>query len=1270
MTHSTPHDHATSTPSWQHNPIQGLYHSQYRGVHWINASAGTGKTFTLSAMIVRLLSSRYLPKQIIATTFTRKAVSELRQRVRRNLQEILEFFQQHRGKTSGELAIVLAEISQPLLHLLADEFQDNIGYLCERLNLALEQYDELYIGTLDSLTQKILREFRFESGQTQLLPLSEQQNQLLYQVVHDGLRAWIQQQPASLIEQLYQQHFFKSVDDYFQLLKTSLNFKSAEWQTVSLPETTLLNATDIITQFQAIDFTSVQQCSAFQKLDSYSRKRVEKIAQYQQIDWQTSPEQLKTLSQRLQEHQEKIKFLKSATEQEQQQILQHPTLLACSTLLQQLQVFFQQCEQYQLALKSFLIQYTQQHFSARLQQQQETTFTEQTQQLLDVLTAPTGDALARVVQHRYPVILVDEFQDTNHDQEHILASIWRHPERLYLGCMVMVGDDKQAIYNFRGGDMLIYRRVEQQVLQLAQQFPQWVHCYTLTQNFRSTSSLVQQLNQFFSQRVDFGEGVKYIPVYSEKSSALIEQGVANLSPLRTITLEQNSESEMIEQCVWQILQLLQYSEDGTLYIQHLDDEQRHAISVNDIAVLSANNQSLDVLHQRLLQHHIPVYRQGYQSVFSHFIARDVAHLLNAMLFPYHEDKLKRVLYSRLCGLTISQVIEMEQSQQLSRWMQILAHSRELWFKRGFLFAWQYVLNQLQIWHHLVDAVLAHERERCVVNLRHLTDILTEYSQYYHGAHHLLTWYEQQLNHPQQREWEMERKLSNSEGVQLLTIHKSKGLEFKIVFLLFANKKSNDTVKADELIFSVSADQQRMISLSHQSDVALQAHQERKLAEQHRLWYVALTRASYRVYALLQQHDEQQTPSTFGIDFWRCASSEDLNIATAYAPLNEAPHFHYRNKQGQAMQLLAQPVPTQTFYAQTRTSFTRLTESAFHKHHQLHTTDEPQHRHKLDDEYRLQALFAQHTSTIIHDNTKHHDDEYHEHQPHATPLLWIQQHFPKGAQAGILLHHILEQLDFQQIVQAQHQPASQQILFTELERCFKHGFHHMKQQLIEQYLQPPPPTGIPSLDSAITLPPLSPDAWHTAEQAVYQDILEWLSYVVSTPILPQFCLYHLQQNDYLHELQFCLALQQQPFDSEKIEQLFADYDMPIHIQGRISDQYLVGAIDVVFFDGHRYHLIDYKSNYLGDEAHHYHATTLQRHLFDAQYHLQASMYLIALHRYLKANLQAYDIQQHLGNAYYLYLRGMTGQAEQGIVRCPIPIDLIIKLDQYLGYYHAN
>ena len=144
--------------------IQPIEDMTFTGLHWIEASAGTGKTYTLSSLMVRILLEKYLPKDIIATTFTRKASAELKSRIRIRLQESLRYFEACRDLTEQEALAKAEHESDPLFSKLLRTFATKIAHACERLKLVIDQLDDLFVGTLDSFSQKLLREFAFESG--------------------------------------------------------------------------------------------------------------------------------------------------------------------------------------------------------------------------------------------------------------------------------------------------------------------------------------------------------------------------------------------------------------------------------------------------------------------------------------------------------------------------------------------------------------------------------------------------------------------------------------------------------------------------------------------------------------------------------------------------------------------------------------------------------------------------------------------------------------------------------------------------------------------------------------------------------------------------------------------------------------------------------------------------------------------------------------------------------------------------------------------------
>ncbi len=227
------------------NPIADMH---FTGLHWIEASAGTGKTYTLSSLMVRIFLDRYLPNQVIATTFTRKATAELKARVRLRIEETRDFIYGLLATSASELQTLQQTISDPLYQQVLKDHGHHLDYAYHRLNVVLQQYEELFVGTLDSFSQKLLREFAFESGRIEQVQISDDEDLHIERLIHDLLRDWIQQQPVHLIEYLMLNNQLKGPDYYLSVVKESLNFPSVDLRVPELPENTLLHFENICQQ--------------------------------------------------------------------------------------------------------------------------------------------------------------------------------------------------------------------------------------------------------------------------------------------------------------------------------------------------------------------------------------------------------------------------------------------------------------------------------------------------------------------------------------------------------------------------------------------------------------------------------------------------------------------------------------------------------------------------------------------------------------------------------------------------------------------------------------------------------------------------------------------------------------------------------------------------------------------------------------------------------------------------------------------------------------
>jgi len=1225
---------------------QPILDIQFEGLHLIEASAGTGKTYTLSSLMVRIFLEKYLPSQVIATTFTRAAAAELKSRIRLRLVEVLEYLEPFRDVLEQDIQAQALQQSDPLKQQVLQNFAPRIAYACERLKLVIDQLDELFVGTLDSFSQKLLREFAFESGKIERTEITDDAKSYTRQLIHDVLREWIQTQPQQVVDFLYMSQQLKSVDQYIKVVEDSLSFTSAHLKQVDLPVFSTVEFESRLHQFAVTSSQYLQELQDYYLLDGAYYKFINKKAFAKDrfhFIFQTG---LVQLAQQIQEQGIDIYFDQKAfkdvdilfldskgqarstifnkcDQSIQDCFYQHPLIQLLKDIWEMKLKIQNDLDQFNIYLQFHLCQQVKQRLPQVLQQKGETTFSQQIKTLSDALKGEQGQRFAVFVQARYPLILVDEFQDTNQDQDDMLANIWRHPQRYQKGCMIMVGDRKQAIYGFRGGDMLTFLNAYQDVMS------KQGHEYKLIHNHRSVKELVEVVDVLFQRQIDFGEQVMYDPIQagSRPHPALIENTQSNPAPLRWLQLQEGN--EQATQVAWQIQTLLNQAYLKQLY---LEADVATAINEDDIAILSRSHRQLDEVQYVLERMGIRVNRPSKRSVFDSAIAKDVGALLTALLHPYDEAKLKRALLSRLFGFDLTRLLALEQSVEgLSYYIQQFDDIREMWLNQGFLSAWQRCLNQFGIWQQLV-AAQSKDNERAVVNLRHLTDLLSQHSEQVQGSHNLYHWYLKQLNSPSDREWELEHKLSNEAGVQLMTIHQSKGLEFKIVFLLGANKAFAEVQKS--LNFSTTEIQlpetgqtriQRVVAVADKNflqQAELDQHQQRALAEQNRLWYVALTRASHRVYAVFEPEKGDKNKHS-GLAFWKNQGDGFQHpYSMELSPIIERPHAIQSQQVQQHVVVSAQPLPSQRFYARGKTSFSYLAQHLKHK------------ANRVDRMANIDADFEQAEDELNLTEI--------ETISGTQPIAWIKQYFPKGTLAGNFLHEIFEQIDFQQ-------PST---WVEEIRRRFKNTYQSLWLELLQQYQQHFPEQ-------------------ENAEQQLYQWIAEWLHEVLQTPLNQDFQLQQLDAGQYLSECPFYLALSDRVLAMQRVQQLFEEYgiDMPELLEAK-SARYLNGSIDLVYFDGQRYHIADYKSNYLGAEQGDYQQAQIAESMSLSSYWLQAALYLVALHRYLTVKLQNYDMQQHLGGASYLYLRGMNGQAQQGYFYWKPEDEFILRLDAILGYFSED
>lgn len=1350
------------------------------GRHLIEASAGTGKTWTLTGVVLRLIVEAGYPcEKIIATTFTKSASADMKQRIRERLQSfyhlllmILEHDWQFENSLSdfnkdddtpstnakkqqkfdefwqqlSELAIqkqqqshfedkvnqyLLLKIAKKIFGLEVGEKLD-FSTAKQRTQRALNQLDKLFVGTLDSLCQKWLKEFASDTGYTDIR-ISKDYTKQVGDMVHDQYRAFLAylENRYRTLPMLYDtiQNKLHDPVDYEKVVERALNFYTAQIDAMPEPE---LN-------FQFADFENLIERivnfndSEFEKyFDIDYRKSVGmngnttlykkfylvqnmiakmKILNKNQIfSWLLAGDDTIDFLQNIADCVENGKgFNANQKAKANYEIFINFAIMKDLYALYQIrQHIFHYIGQLNAFFAQHIAQYVRHNLAKVLEKDGLTTFSLQLARLNQSLTGSQGENLVNHIRHAYPIALIDESQDINTEQALLI-------ERLYLqdnsgrinthkGFLLLVGDPKQAIYGFRGGDVYNYTT-------LKGLFPQ--KPYQLTENFRSSKDLIDSINQWYgvenvSDNIDenhpsvLGEGIFYHKISASREEALLtdQSKHKNLPTIYQLKAdykqaitddEQTNEQDdkaidtvdfadivTAQICLW----FDKDNDEQLFFCKTLDngEKQTQPLSLSDICILATKNVYLDKIEKQLNLHGIHTLRGGSQSIFADSMSQDILSLMAVLLQPYHQQKLRTLLLSSFFQMNLDEMndlfSDMEKSAKfLDKIQQILIKAGEKWQQQSFLVAVQWLFqqklddNDTTIWQKLAS----HEKgERWLIDVRHLLDIINEYINHQNdkvGGYQLFDWFFEQVQEKPKDDQFLQHRLTSETGVQLMTIHQSKGLEFPIVFVVGLTDNLQKLSDPYLYLYTHSINNSRALLNRRLSPVANlsdtdfeQIEMNELYQEKLRLLYVALTRAKERVYVVtVGQYNHHTTsplrPFVKMIENPKKEPQADLKNFELDTRLDRVEVVNTANQNSLSNKIQ---------FLQNNPKFKLDIEQLINENNQkiLNYQDyiaNIQHKKFKGVGHTSFSTLLNFTSHQITQNEQDYDDVDNVliTSPSKNEQLPIRFTFEKGTGAGTFLHKVLEELtSYQDKNQQQLQIFDSQSLPKRWSIIIDRALR--QQQLPTKYYS--------SLSASETIYQKS-QILDEALQSEHLALANWLNEILYTPLQASgMRLIDIQPNHKLAEMGFNLSLSQQLVLNE-LNSLFAEHGIELNLQEKHKDeiwQYLKGEIDLVYQSQNCYYIVDYKSNFLGERFDDYTPKYLKNAMDIHHYWLQASIYQVALHRFLKLRLKNYDIYQHLGKVEYAFIRGMSpNMVGCGSMVWQIPVELVLSLDKLFG-----
>ena len=817
--------------------------------------------------------------------------------------------------------------------------------------------------------------------------------------------------------------------------------------------------------------------------------------------------------------------------------------------------------------------------------------------LRDILADPhLGRSAAARLRARYTVVLVDEFQDTDPVQWDILKRAFHGAATL-----VLIGDPKQAIYAFRGADVLAYL----DAVEVAGEK------LTLAKNFRSDPGLLLGLQGLFRGAALGDSNIVVSPVSAgHPGRCLAVDGPpvrlrAVLADVDVLGVTQARE-RVVADVVAEIVQLL----DSGALLTPRDGSGERPVRPGDIAVLVGTGKQMDQVHAALLAAGVPSVRRGSASVFATQAATDWVVLLEALEQPHRRARLRRLALTGFVGWDAARLDTGDDdalSLELRAWLVVLE-------ERGIAALFDTVSRAKAVAARLLSLV---DGERYLTDLRQVGEAVHEEAmQSQLGLTASLQWLRRRVDESQtDLSQERSRRLdSDAAAVQVVTIHSSKGLEFPVVHVPFV---WDCYVHTPEIPLFHDDQRRRVLDVGGRGpgfDLHKKQHNAEELGEDLRLLYVALTRAQGQVTAwwaptskntpnsalhrlLFTASPAAGVPDRVPVRSRTAAWSELVTHRSDVVSVTEVqarPAAVWAPTGQAAASLELATLGRTTDLSWRRTSYSALTAGT----HEAHVSSESELAQKDDEP----ALLVQDAAGG---------------EEHLRAVPSPMGHLPGGTSFGTLVHAALEELDPGDLAQLSSLCAKQlarqavgDLTGEELAAALEPSLRTPLGPLADGKALVDIPAGDRLVELDFELPLCGGDVSVTG-QASLGDIARLLTA-------------HLPANDPVQGYAELLS----------------------GLAGASLRGYLGGSIDAVLRVGGRYLVVDYKTNYLGsrDEdltAWHYRSSAVNEAMLHAHYPLQALLYDVALHRYLRWRVAAYDPEQHLGGVLYLFLRGMCG-----------------------------
>ena len=1184
------------------------------GVQLIEASAGTGKTFTLATLFTRLVIERQLRiGRILAVTFTDAATQELRKRIR----ERLQLASRLAGTTAGDGEDHETALTRAILERHLRQGTETAAQLARRLRIAAEETDLAAIFTIHGFCARVLSEHAIDSGHAFDVP------ELLTNLkpLHADIAADVWRMHASSAET---QEALTALWSGPDALADDLHDLLRDLPLLPEPDTSD-GIEDAISQWNLaraglqrawrahgetfVDMVSAAIAAGVMNRTSYNQDWLKELRQ-----WLRAFEGSAVAAGAGHPKLEKLtaEALARGTRKDRK-----PGMPVCPELSEAVATYLAANEilgaanaRRRATLLHRIRDQARERIALLKRQRRLQTYDDLIDGVADALEGPRGRRLVEALRKQYRVALVDEFQDTDARQWAIFRRVFGDSgEVRAIGetpALFVIGDPKQAIYGFRGGDVQTYLQAKQH----AAVAPPLQH------NFRSRPALLRAIEALYANAGDAAfieHGIRFEPVLpggTRSDGDYLHDGMP--APALTVRLLRSDDGAPLNAdrsreaataaCVADIHRVLSAARAGRASIDG------KPVQPGDIAVLVRTHREATRVQQALAAAGIPAVAAGKQSLYETPEAQELRLLLLALLLPADDGRLRAALSTVLLGFDAAAIASLDHDGDALRAAQDdLLQWRERW-QRGGPFA---LVSDLCAAH--AERLLAlFDGERRVTNYLQLAERLQEAAAQTLGMHGLLDWLQRQMARADKEDdTQLLRLESDAHRVQIVTLHKSKGLEYPLVYLPFAGigGKPPNTARHH----AVHDGTRRALHWKIAKDAAWNDAERRAAgerdAEAARLLYVGLTRAQHALWVaggnLRDAGDTRLAPLLSDLDALRADAGTRIVDGPAEPPPSRLPPE--RDAAVPPPRIARRHIASDWWVY----SFTQLAHA--------------------DAGHDTDAASTEAEAAATDEPVQTTDGE-------ATADAFDRRF--SGSRFGNVLHAALEKTGFAAWAgwrEGDDAPAGEG-------------------EALRQALR--------------------------AEGYAHEDLDDGLALLTSlvgrtlTVALPEGdALHALGEHERRAEIEFHFAMQ--PVAVPALLDLLHAHGV---VQGRHGfglrrrlEGLMTGKIDLTYTHDGRWYVLDYKSNRLPR----YDAAHLAAAMAHSEYDLQALVYTVALHRWLRFRLgDGYDYARDFGGIRYLFCRGLgpqddasQGASSKGIFAHRFAPELVHALDALFANKHS-